>query len=95
MKTKEKKQQDIKMKYINQSGIENFLDNELGDEQSSVVDTRQDFSNDRYHADNLAQETGRHQIAADINLSGLIVILTDEGNGNRLSPSGDLSQVDL
>lgn len=34
---KEKKQQDIKMKYINQSGIENFLDNELGDEQSAAV----------------------------------------------------------
>ena len=34
---KEKKQQDIKMKYINQSGIENFLDNELGDEQSASV----------------------------------------------------------
>jgi predicted phage-related endonuclease len=34
---KEKKQQDIKMKYINQSGIENFLDNELGDAQSATV----------------------------------------------------------
>jgi len=34
---KEKKQQDIKMKYINQSGIENFLDNELGDAQSAAV----------------------------------------------------------
>jgi len=34
---KEKKQQDIKMKYINQSGIEMFLDNELGDEQSASV----------------------------------------------------------
>lgn len=34
---KEKKQQDIKMKYISQSGIENFLDNELGDEQSAAV----------------------------------------------------------
>ena len=34
---KEKKQQDIKMKYINQSGIENFLDNELGDAQSASV----------------------------------------------------------
>jgi len=34
---KEKKQQDIKMKYINQSGIENFLDNELGDDQSAAV----------------------------------------------------------
>lgn len=34
---REKKQQDIKLKYINQSGIENFLDNELGDEQSAAV----------------------------------------------------------
>lgn len=34
---REKKQQDIKMKYINQSGIESFLDNELGDEQSAAV----------------------------------------------------------
>lgn len=34
---KEKKQQDIKMRYMEQSGIENFLDNELGDAQSSAV----------------------------------------------------------
>ena len=34
---REKKQQDIKMKYIEQSGIENFLDNELGDNQSASV----------------------------------------------------------
>ena len=34
---REKKQQDIKMKYIEQSGIENFLDNELGDAQSASV----------------------------------------------------------
>lgn len=34
---REKRQQDIKMKYIEQSGIENFLDNELGDEQSATV----------------------------------------------------------
>ena len=34
---REKKQQDIKMKYIEQSGIENFLDNELGDAQSATV----------------------------------------------------------
>ena len=31
---KEKKQQDIKMRYMEQSGIEAFLDNELGDDQS-------------------------------------------------------------
>ena len=34
---KEKKQQDIKMKYMEQSGIENFLDQELGDAQSKQV----------------------------------------------------------
>jgi len=34
---REKRQQDIKMKYIEQSGIENFLDNELGDDQSAQV----------------------------------------------------------
>lgn len=34
---REKKQQDIKMRYIEQSGIENFLDNELGDDQSASV----------------------------------------------------------
>jgi len=36
---KEKKQQDVKIKYLTQSGIENFIDNELGDEASqNVVD---------------------------------------------------------
>lgn len=34
---KEKRQQDIKMKYIHNSGIENFLDNELSDDQSAAV----------------------------------------------------------
>ena len=34
---KEKKQQDIKMKYLTQSGIENFIDNELGDTSSQQV----------------------------------------------------------
>ena len=35
--TKEKKQQDIKLKYLTKSGIENFIDNELGDEMSQQV----------------------------------------------------------
>jgi hypothetical protein len=36
---KEKKQQDVKIKYLTQSGIENFIDNELGDAASqNVVD---------------------------------------------------------
>lgn len=34
---KEKKQQDIKMKYLTKSGIENFIDNELGDDMSTQV----------------------------------------------------------
>ena len=34
---KEKKQQDIKMKYIANSGIEDFMGNEHGDEQSGLV----------------------------------------------------------
>ena len=34
---KEKKQQDVKLKYITKAGIENFIDNELGDEMSSQV----------------------------------------------------------
>jgi len=34
---KEKKQQDIKMKYMERAGVENFLDNELGDAQSNQV----------------------------------------------------------
>jgi hypothetical protein len=34
---KEKKQQDIKMRYMEQSGIETFLDQELGDAQSRAV----------------------------------------------------------
>ena len=34
---KEKKQQDVKIRYLTQSGIENFIDNELGDEASQQV----------------------------------------------------------
>ena len=34
---KEKKQQDIKLKYLTKSGIENFIDDELGDEMSQQV----------------------------------------------------------
>ena len=34
---KEKKQQDIKLKYLTKSGIENFIDNELGDDMSQQV----------------------------------------------------------
>lgn len=34
---KEKKQQDIKLKYLTKSGIENFIDNDLGDDMSQQV----------------------------------------------------------
>lgn len=34
---KEKKQQDIKLKYLTKSGIENFIDNEMGDDMSQQV----------------------------------------------------------
>ena len=34
---KEKKQQDVKLKYLTASGIENFVDNELGDEMTQQV----------------------------------------------------------
>ncbi|MBM38447.1 MAG: hypothetical protein CMO97_05180 [Woeseia sp.] len=34
---REKKQQEIKLRYINHSGIENFLDNEMDDGQSKAV----------------------------------------------------------
>ena len=34
---KEKKQQDVKLKYLSKAGIENFIDNELGDEMSQQV----------------------------------------------------------
>lgn len=34
---KEKKQQEIKFKYLTKSGIENFIDNDLGDDMSQQV----------------------------------------------------------
>ena len=45
---KEKKQQDIKIKYLTQSGIENFIINDHGDEMSQqVVDAFVDTLRDR------------------------------------------------
>ena len=35
--SREKKQQDIKLRYLSRSGMENFVDNELGDEMSQQV----------------------------------------------------------
>ena len=34
---KEKKQQDVKMKYLAKAGVENFIDNDLGDDMSHQV----------------------------------------------------------
>ena len=34
---KEKKQQDVKLRYLTQSGIENIIDNDLGDDMSQQV----------------------------------------------------------
>ena len=53
---KEKKQQDVKLKYLTASGIENFIDNELGDEMSAqvvgaFVDTLRDRINKVRHTD--------------------------------------------
>lgn len=36
---KEKKQQDIKIEYLNKSGLENFIDNDMGDAQTEQVVT--------------------------------------------------------
>jgi hypothetical protein len=45
---KEKKQQDVKMKYLTQSGIENFIINENGDDTSQhIVDAFVDTLRDR------------------------------------------------
>ena len=53
---KEKKQQDVKLRYLTASGIENFIDNELGDEMSqqvvgAFVDTLRDRIDKVKHSD--------------------------------------------
>ena len=58
---KEKKQQDIKLKYLTKSGIENFVDNELGDETSqqvvgAFVDTLRDRIEKVRFTDNIIKE---------------------------------------
>jgi hypothetical protein len=58
---KEKKQQDIKLKYLTRSGIENFIDNELGDETSqqvvgAFVDTLRDRIEKVRFTDNIIKE---------------------------------------
>ena len=58
---KEKKQQDIKIKYLTKSGIENFVDNELGDDMSqqvvgAFVDTLRDRIEKVKHTDSVIKE---------------------------------------
>ena len=58
---KEKKQQDIKLKYLTKSGIENFIDNELGDDMSqqvvgAFVDTLRDRIEKVKHTDSIIKE---------------------------------------
>jgi hypothetical protein len=76
---KEKKQQDVKMKYLASSGIENFIDNELGDDMSqqvvgAFVDTLRDRidkvrSSDAEIKEFVQQEKKRRVKLADSNLS--------------------------
>jgi len=76
---KEKKQQDVKMKYLASSGIENFIDNELGDNMSqqvvgAFVDTLRDRidkvrSSDAEIKEFVQQEKKRRVKLADSNLS--------------------------
>ena len=58
---KEKKQQDIKIKYLTKSGIENFVDNELGDNISqqvvgAFVDTLRGHIEKVRYTDNIIKE---------------------------------------
>src|SRR5210317_1485482 len=76
---KEKKQQDVKMKYLASSGIENFIDNELGDNMSqqvvgAFVDTLRDRidkvrSSDAEIKEFVQQEKKKRVKIADSNLS--------------------------
>jgi len=76
---KEKKQQDVKMKYLASSGIENFIDNELGDNMSqqvvgAFVDTLRDRidkvrSSDAEIKEYVQQEKKKRVKIADSNLS--------------------------
>jgi len=80
---KEKKQQDIKMKYMEQTGVEAFLDNELGDDQSAQVAqafvdqlrTRIDEVKDKDSVwkEIVKKERKRRTVKADSDLSNFIV----------------------
>ena len=77
---KEKKQQDVKLKYLTQSGIENFVDLELGDEMSqqvvgAFVDNLRDRIDKVKQQDNVINEYAKQEkrkkrtITADSDLS--------------------------
>jgi len=77
---KEKKQQDVKLRYLTASGIENFIDNELGDEMSqqvvgAFVDTLRDRIDKVKHGDaeikefKEAEKTKRRARTADSDLT--------------------------
>ena len=80
---REKKQQDIKMKYIDESGIETFLDNELGDAQSAQVaqafiDTLRSRIDEVKEKDNkwekvVKKERRRRTMRVDSDLSNFII----------------------
>mgnify|MGYP001081280540 CR=1 FL=1 len=63
---KEKKQQDIKLKYLTKSGVEAFVDNELGDQMSAqvvgaFVDTLRDRIEKVRHVDSEVKELVREE----------------------------------
>jgi len=79
---KEKKQQDIKIKYLTKSGIENFVDNELGDDISNqvvgaFVDTLRDRIEKVRYVDNeikeiVKEERKKRTKTADSDLLGFM-----------------------
>ena len=79
---KEKKQQDIKIKYLTKSGIENFVDNELGDDMSNqvvgaFVDTLRDRIEKVRYVDNemkeiVKEERKKRKKTADSDLLGFM-----------------------
>ena len=63
---KEKKQQDIKLKYLAKSGVEAFIDNELGDDMSqqvagAFIDTLRDRIEKVKHVDVEIKEFAREE----------------------------------
>tara|TARA_R110002110_G_scaffold343767_2_gene553783 strand:+ start:1390 stop:2013 length:624 start_codon:yes stop_codon:yes gene_type:complete len=80
---KEKKQQDIKMRYMEQAGVDMFLDNELGDERSgqyasAFVDSLRIRIDDVKDRDTewkeiVKKERKRRTVKADSDLTNFIV----------------------